>query len=579
MSPVAYPMCRSNRQSLLISSAVLAIATAILLPQKASAQAFQGTPTTAAGTVAYDRATPGIETLTINSPTATINWAPNDVQGAGNINFLPTGNSATYRGGAELTDFTVLNRIVPTDVTRRIELNGTVLSQLAGGATGGNVWFYSPGGIVIGASAVFDVGGLLLSSIDVPNGFTASTNAFSAVFSKSVPTAGSIQIASGAQINARSNYVALVAPRIEQGGNIQVNGSAAYVAADQVAMTMNQGLFDIQVPLGQGTSDANGIVHTGTTGGASNATATDRHTIYMVAVPKNQALTMLLGGSVGFAPLATTAAVENGQIILSSGFNSVVAAGQPGSSEAGSNASIEIGSQSASSFTSDVFGVATGSLVADALVGDVSFSGDLSLSSRDSISTGNVALEGEAGHTLTVGGYVTLSSTGSAFAPHIGISANGGNVHIVGDSDLSAGLGTASLFAYNGSLAIDGAARLHASVPGGGLAATDGDSADVTAGHVSVEADTGGSITAGDLALDAIGFGQDNEGGGDLSGGDGTGGAIDLLAYGGTIRVNGDLDADAEGFGGNMSDLSTHGGTGHGGSVFLLASGGTARSR
>ena len=46
-------------------------------------------------------------------------------------------------------------------------------------------------------------------------------------------------------------------------GTVKVNGSAAYVAADQLTMTMNQGLFDIQVDVGGGTDDANGIVHTG----------------------------------------------------------------------------------------------------------------------------------------------------------------------------------------------------------------------------------------------------------------------------------------------------------------------------
>ena len=56
----------------------------------------------------------------------------------------------------------------------------------------------------------------------------------------------------------------MIAPRIEQGGNVQVNGSAAYVGRrSRLTMTMNQGLFDIQVPIDGGTADANGIVHTG----------------------------------------------------------------------------------------------------------------------------------------------------------------------------------------------------------------------------------------------------------------------------------------------------------------------------
>src|SRR5205085_389030 len=166
------------------------------------------------------------------------------------------------------------------------------------------VWFYSPGGILVGSGAVIDVGGVLLSSIDLPNGFSANTNQFTAAFSKTQANAGSIQVMSGAQINARNSYVALVGPRIEQGGNVQVKGSAGYAAADAVTMTFSQGLFDIEVPTDKGTSDPNGIVHTGTTGGPANVTDADNHGIYMVAVPKNNALTMLLGGSIGFAPAA-----------------------------------------------------------------------------------------------------------------------------------------------------------------------------------------------------------------------------------------------------------------------------------
>src|SRR6185369_10662719 len=137
-----------------------------------------------------------------------------------------------YQGAAGLSDFTVFNRIVPTDVSRTIELNGSILSKLDGGATGGNLWFYSPGGILIGSQAVIDVGGLLLSTIDVPNGITTGTRSFSASFSKTQTGAGSIKVLPGARIDGRSNYVAMVAPRIEQGGNVQVNGSAAYAAGD-----------------------------------------------------------------------------------------------------------------------------------------------------------------------------------------------------------------------------------------------------------------------------------------------------------------------------------------------------------
>ncbi|HTD76694.1 MAG TPA: hypothetical protein VK898_03585, partial [Chloroflexota bacterium] len=284
MSQIVYPAYRLKRHKLLLSCATVAIATAALAPQRASAQAFQGAPTTTAGTATFSRSTPGVETVTVGTSTATINWAPSDTQGIGHVNFLPEGNIATYQGAPGVTDFTVLNRIVPTNAARAIELNGSVLSKLDGGATGGNVWFYSAGGILVGSKAVFDVGGLLLTSVDLPSGFSTTSTGFTAGFSKTQEGAGAIQIMAGATINARSSYVALIAPRIEQGGNVQVNGSAAYAAAEQVTMSFNDGQFDVEVPIDGGTSDPNGIVHTGTTGGPANAAASDNHSIYMVAV-------------------------------------------------------------------------------------------------------------------------------------------------------------------------------------------------------------------------------------------------------------------------------------------------------
>jgi filamentous hemagglutinin family protein len=582
MSTVAYPPFRPCRHKLLISCATIAIATAALAPQRARAQAFQGTPTTAAGSVTFDRASPGSETVTINSNTATINWAPTDTQGTGTITFLPAGNTATYQGGAGLADFTVLNRIVPTDATRGIQFDGSVFSKLAGGATGGNVWFYSPGGIVVGANAVFDVGGLLLSSIDLPNGFTTSSTGFGAAFSKTQTGAGSIQIKPGAQINARSSYVAMVAPRIEQGGNVQVNGSAAYAAADGLTMTMSQGLFDIEVPFGAGTSDANGIVHSGTTGGTANSSAADHHSIYMVAVNKNQALTMLLDGTIGFAPAATGASVENGQIVLSSGFSINDLSGTPGlSQEPTTNGGLLVGSKGTATFTSDVVGFGSGSMLVDATAGDIEFAGDLTLTRSGPTGLGDLTLTADSGHSLSVGGAVSLSSRTSSGVPSVQISADGGNVSISGSATLTAGaalngsIGTASLSARNGNLTIGGATSLNASIDHStGLPATDGDAADVTGGTISVTADAGGRITTGDLTLKADALGQPNEGGGDLSGGDATGGTIHLFANGGgTIQVNGDLDASADGIGGNMMDGSTHGGKGQGGTIAAKPSG------
>ncbi|HKP33381.1 MAG TPA: hypothetical protein VJT70_01210 [Sphingomicrobium sp.] len=287
----------------------------------AEAGAFRGHIVGTTGSVVRIPTSPTAETITIGSHRASINWVPSDQRiGGGAIDFLPNGNTATFTSAEGITDYTVLNRIVPIDVTRPISLNGSVISTLQGThAVGGKVWFYSPGGIVIGASAVFDVGGLLLTTDHIAD-FSADADGFSVLFSGGAPpslSASGIKILPGAQINAlqRGSYVALIAPRIEQGGKVRVDGSVAYAAGEQLTMTMSHGLFDIQIDVG--TSDPNGIVHTGETTGRGNAGPDGHHTIYMAAVPKNQALTMLLGGIIGFD--VAHADIQNGQIILKSG--------------------------------------------------------------------------------------------------------------------------------------------------------------------------------------------------------------------------------------------------------------------
>ena len=129
-----------RRNALMVSCASAAVAASILLPQRASAQAapgaFQGSIQSSTGT--YTRATNGAnETITIGSPTATLNWSPYDgATGGGPIDFLPANHVATFVNDPNLTnDYTVLNRIVPVDPTRPIQFNGTVLSQLTDGAS------------------------------------------------------------------------------------------------------------------------------------------------------------------------------------------------------------------------------------------------------------------------------------------------------------------------------------------------------------------------------------------------------------------------------------------------------------
>ena len=238
------------------------MAAVALAPQPALAQAapgaFRGTPTTGMRHRQPQPTAPPTETITVNGSTATINWAPFDTSDRTTtpIDFLPAANIATFTSGAGVADYTVLNRIIPVDPNRAIALNGKSSRRFRAGrpsaARSGSTARRNPRWRDRRhrrrQSAPHDRRPDQLDARPP----TASTQPSAA--DGDHPNS-KIQISAGAQLKAlqQNSYIALVAPRIEQAGSVTVNGSAAYVAAEQVTLTMNQGLFDIQVPLGGGT--------------------------------------------------------------------------------------------------------------------------------------------------------------------------------------------------------------------------------------------------------------------------------------------------------------------------------------
>ena len=84
---------------------------------------------------------------------------------------------------------------------------------------------------------------------------------------------------------------------------------------------VNQGLFDIIVNVGSDNADAARSIPARPAARPAPAPATSTR-IYLVAMPKNQAITAILQGDIGFDP-AVDVGVENGVIVLSAGANVV----------------------------------------------------------------------------------------------------------------------------------------------------------------------------------------------------------------------------------------------------------------
>lgn len=525
------------------------------IPGVAAAQALQGTPTV----VVSAPSTPVIATgagytgVLVRGPQTVINWAPFDTGGSGTIDFLPAGSLAEFADpGGTLGSFTVLNRILPVDgsglpVNRPVAFNGTVIG-LSGNSPGGNIWFYSPTGIIAGPTSVFNVGSLILTTNDIQ--FVPDDPAFGTTgsiygpgglvqFQGPAGSTGFVEVQSGAQLNAiapSDAYVALVAPRVVQGGTVTANGQIAYIAAEAVDMTINAGLFDFTVVTG--TTDANGVVHTGTTTGpASTGFFTDQQRIAMVAVPKNDALTMLLSGSIGYTP-AVDVTNDGSSIVLSAGF----ATRDPIEFVGADDASIQIGP---GTFRNVLRAWATDSITV--------------LPQNATTQFGGTAF-------LNAGATVEIDAIENEF------------VIADGDLFLNAGRpgtgGTVDLFARTAvgtpGGVIDVAGRLSADASSYGILPVVAPPLDGQGGTIIIDAN-GGRISASSLGATADGNGLSTP----APGGTGTGGTIDVVVRSlGTIEAP-FVDLFARGRGGSSD--SGDGGDGFGGDITLRDESGTLR--
>jgi hypothetical protein len=522
-------------KALLLGTALPAVAM-VSAPGTAWAQseglgAFRGNHEVAAGS-ATRAVSPGAETITVNTPSAIINWTPTDI---GPIaDFLPAGNVATFQNGGETSNFAVLNRILPTVEGQLIAFNGRVISQLqtaAGTVRGGSIAFYTPNGLIIGSNAVFDVGNLTLTTLD-PQSFDSFAFGGLSRFSALNPLS-SVTVMPGAQINATAanSYVAILSPKISMGGAVRVDGSAAYAAGEVMDISVFNGLFNITIPTG--TTDAAPITHTGSTGGPASSGAGDNHQIVMVAVPKNQAITMLLSGSMGYDG-AANATVQNGQIVLGAGHNYTNGSLRQAAGVTEGSLLIDGGS-----VTSNLEARAVRDATVQSRLTAFSATGDVTLFGGSSV---NVIAEGQGaslaiGRRLRAGSFSNTTSQAGA----IRVAAlQGGQVTVTG---------TTELFAENAfSLFFDRAA---------------GAPPILTGGTATIEAD-GGTLSFGNnvtVSANGNSFG---------TAADETGGTIAIRAAGGgTIAVAGNLTASAANarFGGTR-------GTGFGGTVTLLADGG-----
>lgn len=546
---------------------VLALATVFVVgPSPAAAQSFlaTGSPNNGAGTIITNG--PGTTTISVTTPQTVVTWVPTDnaTNNGAPIVFQNSGTTATFLGTG---NFAVLNNIVAADLSRVISMNGTITAgPLGAQPASGSIYFYSPSGILLGGNSMINVGSLVLSAspifVDVNDNFINGAGN-QVIFGQALQSTAAITTNVGSQINATAGdaYVAMVAPRVQHGGSINVNGSAALVGAEAAVINFSpDGLFDIQVTTG--TTDANGVASSGTITGAASTGAGDIHRAYMVAVPKNAALTMAItqGGSLGF-DIAGAADVVGNTVVLSAGYN--ISGGFIESAPAAAGGAFKANlSITGANVSSALVAAASGNAdIFSPLGQSSSFASDVTMHGVDQ------ARVGASGFTTTVNiaGNLDLSTATSGTAPGQDVSSGLVEVYALQDATVT----------------VTGSTNLNSNAFGGGSQDVGVAGGDAVAGDINVTAQTGGDVTLnGGLNATANGYGGYGAALG-ANGGSGTGGDIVVSAngVGSSIVLNSNVAITADGLGGAGAGLECFscdgdGGTGNGGTVDVRALGG-----
>jgi len=578
---------RQGRRRLLESCAIGAGLIALAYGGPALAQ-VAGSALAPPGTVTISTDTVGHSTtVSVTDAQTIINWVPTDTAPTGgDIDFLPAGSTWNFNGNGS-SDYVVLNRFVNGaggSLSRQIALNGAINStdSAVSGSQAGSIWFYNAGGILIGNNSVINVGSLVLTTNDIVTTGGLIDPATGIRFrGASGSTAG---VTVNGEIHANqsfapgSSYVALVAPRVTQNGLVDVYGSAAYVAAESADIRINAGLFDINVLTG--TTGGQAITHTGVTTGPEQQAAGPAQRIYMVAIPKNLAVTMLVSGQVGYQDSATTARTDSdGRVILSAGYN--VTNGTINTTPF--NATAANITVNDTIFRSDVMAHASGDFLGRPLQDIPPPAPPSSITPPNPAGTlvvqGNAIFMGDTsatliidtGHFAGVGGNLSVQAGGTATTPgSAAINIDGGGLQVLGFTSILAPSfystatgdtqgGTARLSIAGGgqfiaSGGLDVSADAYGGIDGTGKASGDGrgGSATITVAGANL-AGVASSLSGGNVSAHANGYGAFPSSGFDNAdtGGAGFGGNATIrVQNGGSISTTGGLTAEANGQGG-----------------------------
>lgn len=306
-----------RRSRLFTTSAFGALALAAVLAAPAHAQLVQGpTPAQSNGSApSIDQSVPNATTVTLGGSRTVIDWDKFDINSGERADFIFANRSDI-----------VLNRVGGAGSTINGDLGGLIG---AGGPAGGNIWIYNANGVVIGANARINTGGLLVTTAAIDRADDATPGGFldgsSTGFGFTGAATGSgITVRNGAQLNSHGGAIALVSTTVtaeagsgiaaQDGGNVLIGSAAKYKIRFRPTSTDDLDLLSFEVA--SGADGAGNSAESIDLGGDISG-----NRVFVAAVSKTGLAASIL--STGTITATNAATDESGAIILSANHNIV----------------------------------------------------------------------------------------------------------------------------------------------------------------------------------------------------------------------------------------------------------------
>ncbi len=223
-----------------------ALAGVIAAPMTANAQLVEGSAAlfNAGGRAPTIVQTARVTDVVLDAPRTILNWSSYN---------LSADQTVVYR--FQDASWIVLNR-----VSGAASIDGQVEALVGASRNAGNVWFQAPGGVIFGANARVNVGGLLATTGAITQaGFLDTTNLRFTASGAAAP----VRVRGGAEIKGGGGAVALIASNVstDPGAVISGGSSLAYGAANEFTVRFGAqpgglDLLDFVVPVGGGTASA-----------------------------------------------------------------------------------------------------------------------------------------------------------------------------------------------------------------------------------------------------------------------------------------------------------------------------------